>query len=72
MVLESHSRGILSVSWSQAAAELLLSCAKDHQILCWNLGAVKWYISCPQCGWCFAVQSCPRDPSVFSAASFDG
>lgn len=22
--------------------------------------------------WCFDVQWCPRDPSVFSAASFDG
>ncbi|XP_012910099.2 protein transport protein Sec31B isoform X8 [Mustela putorius furo] len=38
-VLESHSRGILSMSWSQADAELLLSSAKDNQILCWNLGS---------------------------------
>ncbi|XP_048075162.1 protein transport protein Sec31B isoform X16 [Ursus arctos] len=38
-VLESHSRGILAVSWSQADAELLLSSAKDNQILCWNLGS---------------------------------
>ncbi|XP_032738174.1 protein transport protein Sec31B isoform X5 [Lontra canadensis] len=38
-VLESHSRGILSISWSQADAELLLSSAKDNQILCWNLGS---------------------------------
>ncbi|XP_057590902.1 protein transport protein Sec31B isoform X4 [Hippopotamus amphibius kiboko] len=56
-VLESHSRGILSVSWSHADPELLLSSAKDNQILCWNLGSSEW---------------CPRDPSVFSAASFDG
>ncbi|XP_044096251.1 protein transport protein Sec31B isoform X4 [Neovison vison] len=38
-VLESHSRGILSMSWNQADAELLLSSAKDNQILCWNLGS---------------------------------
>ncbi|XP_012294854.2 protein transport protein Sec31B isoform X8 [Aotus nancymaae] len=41
-VLESHSRGILSVSWSQADAELLLSSAKDSQILCWNLGSSEF------------------------------
>ncbi|EHB18502.1 Protein transport protein Sec31B [Heterocephalus glaber] len=36
-VLDNHSRGILSVSWNQADAELLLSSAEDNQILCWNL-----------------------------------
>lgn len=42
--LSSLFRGILSVSWSQADAELLLSSAKDNQILCWNLGSseVGW------------------------------
>ncbi|XP_037063121.1 protein transport protein Sec31B isoform X6 [Peromyscus leucopus] len=39
MVLENHSRGILSMSWSQADAELLLSSAKDNQIFCWNLAS---------------------------------
>ncbi|XP_010331483.3 protein transport protein Sec31B isoform X2 [Saimiri boliviensis] len=72
-VLESHSRGILSVSWSQADAELLLSSAKDSQILCWNLGSSEVVYKLPtQSSWCFDVQWCPRDPSVFSAASFDG
>ncbi|ELW49353.1 Protein transport protein Sec31B [Tupaia chinensis] len=72
-VLESHSRGILSVSWSQADADLLLSSAKDNQILCWNLGSGEVvYKLPPQSSWCFDVQWCPRDPPVFSAASFDG
>ncbi|XP_004428219.1 PREDICTED: protein transport protein Sec31B [Ceratotherium simum simum] len=72
-VLESHSRGILSVSWSQADAELLLSSAKDNQILCWNLGSSEVVYKLPtQSSWCFDVQWCPRDPAVFSAASFDG
>lgn len=37
-------RGILSMSWSQADAELLLSSAKDNQIFCWNLASseVGW------------------------------
>ncbi|XP_012579356.1 PREDICTED: protein transport protein Sec31B isoform X2 [Condylura cristata] len=72
-VLEGHSRGILSVSWSQADAELLLSCAKDNQLLCWNLGSGEVAFKLPpQSNWCFDVQWCPRDPPVFSAASFDG
>ncbi|XP_070636760.1 protein transport protein Sec31B isoform X10 [Bos indicus] len=72
-VLESHSRGILSVSWSQADAELLLSSAKDSQILCWNLGSSEVVYKLPMLSsWCFDVQWCPRDPLVFSAASFDG
>ncbi|XP_053765808.1 protein transport protein Sec31B isoform X6 [Panthera pardus] len=72
-VLESHSRGILSVSWSQADPELLLSSAKDNQILCWNLGSGEVVYKLPtQSSWCFDVQWCPQDPPVFSAASFDG
>ncbi|KAM6184758.1 LOW QUALITY PROTEIN: protein transport protein Sec31B [Rhynchocyon petersi] len=73
VVLESHSRGILSVSWSQADAELLLSGSKDSQILCWNLGSSEVVYKLPtQNSWCFDVQWCPRNPAVFSAASFDG
>uniref|UniRef100_G3THB3 Protein transport protein Sec31A n=1 Tax=Loxodonta africana TaxID=9785 RepID=G3THB3_LOXAF len=73
MVLESHGRGILSVSWSQADAELLLSSAKDNQIFCWNLGSREVVYKLPtQSSWCFDVQWCPRDPPVFSAASCDG
>ncbi|XP_054585121.1 protein transport protein Sec31B [Eptesicus fuscus] len=72
-VLESHSRGILSVSWSQADAELLLSSAKDNQVLCWNLVSSEVAYKLPtQSSWCFDVQWCPRNPPVFSAASFDG
>ncbi|XP_074090015.1 protein transport protein Sec31B isoform X2 [Macrotis lagotis] len=72
-VLDSHSRGVLSVSWSQADPELLLSSAKDNQILCWNLGSGEVVYKLPtQNRWCFDVQWCPRNPPVFSAASFNG
>ncbi|XP_014388205.1 PREDICTED: protein transport protein Sec31B isoform X1 [Myotis brandtii] len=72
-VLEIHSRGILSVSWSQADAELLLSSAKDNQVLCWNLVSSEVAYKLPtQSSWCFDVQWCPRNPPVFSVASFDG
>ncbi|XP_038181598.1 protein transport protein Sec31B isoform X3 [Arvicola amphibius] len=72
-VLESHSRGILSMSWSQADAELLLSSAKDNQIFCWNLASSEVVYKLPtQSSWCFDVQWCPQNPPVFSAVSFDG
>ncbi|KAB1271688.1 Protein transport protein Sec31B [Camelus dromedarius] len=49
------------------------SSAKDNQILCWNLGSTEVVYKLPtQSSWCFDVQWCPRDPPVFSAASFDG
>ncbi|XP_005403967.1 PREDICTED: protein transport protein Sec31B isoform X4 [Chinchilla lanigera] len=72
-VLDSHSRGVLSMSWNQVDAELLLSSAKDNQILCWNLGSSEVVDKLStRSSWCFDVQWCPRDPSVFSVASFDG
>ncbi|NWR64521.1 SC31B protein, partial [Bucorvus abyssinicus] len=71
--LEGHTRGILSVSWCQADPELLLSSAKDNRILCWNpnMGEVVYELPI-RSQWCFDVQWCPRNPSVFSAATFDG
>ncbi|XP_069466593.1 protein transport protein Sec31B isoform X2 [Ambystoma mexicanum] len=72
-MLESHTRGILSISWCQADPELLLSSAKDNRILCWNpsIGEVIYELP-TKSQWCFDVQWCPRNPCVFSAASFDG
>lgn len=71
--LEGHTRGVLSVSWCQADPELLLSSAKDNRILCWNpsMGQVVYELPI-RSQWCFDVQWCPRNPSVFSAATFDG
>ncbi|NXW53357.1 SC31B protein, partial [Eurystomus gularis] len=71
--LEGHTRGVLSVSWCQADSELLLSSAKDNRILCWSpsMGEVVYELPI-RSQWCFDVQWCPRNPSVFSAATFDG
>ncbi|XP_078386799.1 protein transport protein Sec31A isoform X1 [Cetorhinus maximus] len=72
-VLENHTRGILSISWCQADAELLLSSAKDNRILCWNPNTGEVVYELPTSRqWCFDVQWCPRNPAVLSAASFDG
>ncbi|GCB83849.1 hypothetical protein scyTo_0024119, partial [Scyliorhinus torazame] len=65
--------GILSISWCQADAELLLSSAKDNRILCWNPNTGEVVYELPTSSqWCFDVQWCPRNPAVLSAASFDG
>ncbi|NXS70117.1 SC31B protein, partial [Pandion haliaetus] len=71
--LDGHTRGVLSISWCQADPELLLSSAKDNRILCWNpsMGEVVYELPI-RSQWCFDVQWCPRNPSVFSAATFDG
>ncbi|KFU97565.1 PREDICTED: protein transport protein Sec31B isoform X2 [Pterocles gutturalis] len=71
--LEGHTRGVLSVSWCQADPELLLSSAKDNRILCWNpsMGEVVYELPIWN-QWCFDVQWCPRNPSVFSAATSNG
>ncbi|XP_069741805.1 protein transport protein Sec31A isoform X2 [Narcine bancroftii] len=72
-VLENHTRGVLSISWCQADAELLLSSAKDNRILCWNPNNGEVVYELPTSSqWCFDVQWCPRNPAVLSAASFDG
>ncbi|XP_034049476.1 protein transport protein Sec31A isoform X2 [Thalassophryne amazonica] len=72
-VLENHTRGILSISWSQADSELLLSSAKDNRILCWNPNTAEVIYELPTTNqWCFDIQWCPRNPALLSAASFDG
>ncbi|XP_075785610.1 protein transport protein Sec31A isoform X5 [Pelodiscus sinensis] len=72
-VLENHTRGILTIAWSMADPELLLSCGKDAKILCSNPNTGEVLYELPtNTQWCFDVQWCPRNPAVLSAASFDG
>ncbi|KAF7252566.1 Protein transport protein Sec31A, partial [Varanus komodoensis] len=72
-VLESHARGILTIAWSMADPELLLSCGKDAKILCSNPNTGEVLYELPTTTqWCFDVQWCPRNPAILSAASFDG
>ncbi|XP_078577873.1 protein transport protein Sec31A-like isoform X15 [Branchiostoma floridae x Branchiostoma japonicum] len=76
-VLENHTRGILSVAWCPQDPDLLLSCAKDNRILCWNPnssvpgGEVVYELPTSD-QWSFDVRWCPRNPAVISSASFDG
>ncbi|KAL4240586.1 Protein transport protein Sec31A [Mactra antiquata] len=76
-VLENHQRGILSMAWCPQDPDLLLSCAKDNRILCWNPnsaapnGEVVYEIPTSH-QWSFDVQWCPRNPNIISSSSFDG
>ncbi|XP_071322076.1 protein transport protein Sec31A isoform X3 [Trachinotus anak] len=72
-ILENHTRGVLSIAWSLADPELLLSCGKDSRILCWNPNTAEVVYELPTSSqWCFDIQWCPRNPQVLSAAGFDG
>ncbi|KAJ4926533.1 hypothetical protein JOQ06_008706 [Pogonophryne albipinna] len=72
-ILENHTRGVLSIAWSLADPDLLLSCGKDNRILCWNPNTAEVLYELPTSSpWCFDIQWCPRNPAVLSAASFDG
>ncbi|XP_064414767.1 protein transport protein Sec31A isoform X2 [Latimeria chalumnae] len=72
-VLESHTRGVLTIAWSMADPELLLSCGKDNRILCWNPNTGEILYELPtSTQWCFDIQWCPRNPALLSAAAFDG
>ncbi|XP_062409794.1 protein transport protein Sec31A isoform X2 [Sardina pilchardus] len=72
-VLENHTRGVLSIAWSRADPELLLSCGKDNRILCWDPNTAEVLYELPTSSqWCFDIQWCPRNPAVLSAAAFDG
>ena len=72
-VLNGHSKGVLSLSWSRKDSELLLSSGKDNRTLCWNPKTAEIIGEFPPSNnWVFDVQWCPKNPDVFSAASFDG
>ncbi|KAG7241216.1 hypothetical protein INR49_025959 [Caranx melampygus] len=72
-ILENHTRGVLSIAWSLADPELLLSCGKDSRILCWNPNTAEVLYELPTSSqWCFDIQWCPRNPMLLSAAGFDG
>ncbi|XP_022104643.1 protein transport protein Sec31A-like isoform X2 [Acanthaster planci] len=76
-VLENHQRGVLSIAWCPQDPDLLLSCAKDNRILCWNpnssvQGGEVVYELPTSSQWSFDVQWCPRNPAVIASSSFDG
>ncbi|XP_076232600.1 COPII coat complex component secretory 31 isoform X2 [Calliopsis andreniformis] len=74
---QSHQRGVLSIAWNPHDPDLLLSCAKDNRILCWNPNsdAPNGEVICELAQtnqWNFDVSWCPRHPGLVVGTSFDG
>ena len=68
-----HSKGILSLAWCPQDSDLLLSSGKDNKIVFWNPKASSQLGSVEPCGnWIYDLSWWPRNPDLFSAASFDG
>ncbi|XP_032675086.1 protein transport protein Sec31A isoform X2 [Odontomachus brunneus] len=75
--LQDHQRGVLSIAWNPHDPDLLLSCAKDNRILCWNPNsdAPNGEVICELAQtkqWNFDVSWCPRHPGLIASSSFDG
>ncbi|EZA50823.1 Protein transport protein Sec31A [Ooceraea biroi] len=76
-MLQGHERGVLSIAWNPHDSDLLLSCAKDNRILCWNpnSNAPNGEVICELAQttqWNFDVSWCPRHPGLIVGSSFDG
>ncbi|UYV63213.1 SEC31A [Cordylochernes scorpioides] len=74
---EQHQAGVLSIAWCPLDSDLLLSCGKDNQLLCWNpnanLPGGDILCSMPlDTQWNFSVQWSPRNPALLATSSFDG
>ncbi|CAG8490660.1 13439_t:CDS:10 [Cetraspora pellucida] len=71
-VLTGHEKGILSLSWCQKDADLLLSCGKDNRTLCWNPRTAEIIGENSFSNWAFDVQWCTGNPYLLASASLDG
>lgn len=68
---------MLSLAWCTDDPDLLLSCAKDNRILCWNPnsnqqnGEVLAEVAKTN-QWSFDLSWCPRNPTLVASSNFDG
>lgn len=71
--LQGHEQGVLSLSWCEQDADLLLSCGKDNRTLVWNPQTGERYGEFPEVtNWTFLTRFNPHNPSLSATASFDG
>lgn len=75
--LQIHSRGVLGMTLCPTDPELMISCAKDNKILCWNANSedahgeiLSEIASTSQ--WYSDISWCPRNPAIVAASSFEG
>ncbi|TKA83197.1 hypothetical protein B0A55_00673 [Friedmanniomyces simplex] len=71
--LQGHELGVLALAWCVQDTELLLSCGKDNQTICWNARTGEKYGSfAAGSNWAFQTKWNPHNPSLIASASFDG
>lgn len=64
---------MLSLSWCNQDADLLLSSGKDNRNVCWNPQTGQAYGEFPVVtNWTFQTRWNPHNPNFFATASFDG
>jgi protein transport protein SEC31 len=75
--LQIHSRGVLGMALCPKDTELMMSCAKDNKILCWNANSednhgeiLSEIASTSQ--WYSDISWSPKNPAIVAASSFDG
>lgn len=72
-VLQGHDQGILSLSWCQQDADLLISSGKDNRTLVWNPQTGERFGEFPEVtNWTFLTRFNPDNPNLSATASFDG
>lgn len=75
--LQIHSRGVLGMTLCPKDTGLMISCAKDNKILCWdansedNHGEILAEIAATS-QWYSDVTWCPKNPAIVAASSYDG
>lgn len=71
--LKGHELGVLGLSWCIQDPELMLSCGKDNNTICWNARTGEKYGDfAAGSNWAFETRWNPHNPSLIASASFDG
>lgn len=71
--LKGHEQGVLSISWCEQDADLVLSCGKDNRTLVWNPQTGEKYGEFPEVtNWTFSTRFHPHYPHLSATAAFDG
>ncbi|KAI0124960.1 protein transport protein SEC31 [Xylariales sp. AK1849] len=71
--LQGHEQGVLSLSWCQQDAGLLISCGKDNRTLIWNPQTGERFGEFPEVtNWTFLTRFHPQNPNLSATAAFDG
>ncbi|KAJ2906944.1 Protein transport protein SEC31 [Zalerion maritima] len=72
-ILQGHLQGVLSLSWCDHDADLLISSGRDAKTIVWNPQTGEKLGELPEAtNWAFLTQFHPHNPNLTATASFDG